>query len=80
MESVPFSVVRDLLEDAGYVLLHRRKYPDEKDAFLYVFGHESALDVAFPVSARRVDVEHFDAIRTLLSQDGASEESSDEED
>ncbi len=74
---VPFSVVLSFLEEHGYRLLRRRKFPDEENAGFVVFEREGSPSIGFPVRDRKVAHEHFDAIVQAF-EGGEEDPSSDE--
>lgn len=63
---VPFSKVLELLENHGYCLLRRRKFPDEQDAGLAVFGREGGPNIGLEVRGKRVPYEQFQSILEIL--------------
>jgi hypothetical protein len=72
--SVPFSTVREMLAEAGYVVHLQRKYPDSSDDQYVLFRKRGTPMIGFPVSSGRVYKGHVERIKRLLSGDDHDED------
>ncbi len=79
MSQIPFSQVVEILEAAGYSIHHRRKYPQQRDAYFYFFVHQDRIHpgIGFPVRGRLVQDRYYELILDALK--GSNPDEIDEE-
>ena len=79
MAQVPFSQVVAILEAAGYLIHHRTKYPQQRDAYFYFFVHQDRIHpgIGFPVHSRMVQGRYYELILDALK--GSNTDEDDEE-
>ncbi len=65
--SVPFTLVLSLLEQNGYQLAKRRKYPDRSTHYFVLFACPGRPMIGFPVAGKRVLRKHFERIKKIIS-------------
>ena len=65
---VSFAAVNSYLEENGYQLARRRKYPDARNVWYVVFTRPGSPAIAFPTGNKKVLTRHFERMKLIIGK------------